>query len=119
MSDEFPATGFPATESPEPAKTAWEKIHDIARLRHLSIRNIRVGSALMARLLYGSGLRLSECLRLRVKDIEFDMQQIIVRNGKGETDRVTILPNNLIDPLRRHLAKVQMVHDEDLNDGVG
>jgi integron integrase len=81
--------------------------------------HIRGVSALMVRLLYGSGLRLSECLRLRIKDIDFEMQQIIIRDGKGEMDRVTILPNNLVDPLHRHLTKVQMIHEEDLNDGLG
>jgi site-specific recombinase XerD len=56
---------------------------------------------LMASLLYGAGLRLLECLRLRVHDIEFDMQQIMVRNGKGGKDRVTVLPGPLVEPLKR------------------
>lgn len=55
---------------------------------------------LMAKLLYGSGLRLMECLRLRVKDIDLDQRMIVVRDGKGEKDRVTMLPESLID-LRR------------------
>jgi integrase len=60
-----------------------------------------------AQLMYGSGLRLMECLRLRVKDLEFSRGEILVRDGKGQKDRVTMLPRNLIDPLRTHLAKVR------------
>ncbi len=69
---------------------------------------------LMASLLYGAGLRLMECVRLRVKDVDFDYRQIIVRDGKGEKDRRTILPKPIIEPLRRHLAKVQLQHEEDV-----
>jgi integrase len=61
---------------------------------------------LMAQLLYGSGLRLMECLRLRVKDLDFDNHQLVVRDGKGENDRVTMLPDTLITPLKEHLQKV-------------
>jgi integron integrase len=74
---------------------------------------------LMASLLYGAGLRLMECVRLRVKDIDFDYKQIIVRDGKGEKDRRTILPAPLIDPLRLHLARVRLLHEEDLRQGFG
>jgi site-specific recombinase XerD len=59
---------------------------------------------LMAGLLYGSGLRLMECMRLRVKDVDFAHQQIVVRNGKGQKDRVTMLPYRFQQPLREHLA---------------
>jgi len=72
---------------------------------------------IMANLLYGSGLRLMECLRLRVKDIEFDYSQIIVRDAKGSKDRVTILPEKLKEPLKRHLEKVKVLHEQDLKDG--
>jgi integrase len=65
---------------------------------------------LMASLLYGAGLRLMECVRLRVKDLDFDYRQIIVRDGKGEKDRRTILPEPLTEPLRRHLARVRLQH---------
>ena len=58
---------------------------------------------LMASLLYGSGLRLKECLRLRVKDIDFDYKQIVVRGAKGDKHRVTMLPLSLLEPLRKHL----------------
>ena len=74
---------------------------------------------LMASLLYGSGLRLIECIRLRVKDIDFESRQIIVREGKGKKDRVTMLPRPLIEPLRRHLSRVKLLHEEDLAEGYG
>jgi integron integrase len=69
---------------------------------------------LMAHLLYGSGLRLLECLRLRVKDIDFGYRQITVREGKGLRERVTILPDRLIRPLQAHLGRVKELHQQDL-----
>jgi integron integrase len=75
--------------------------------------------ALMARLLYGAGLRLMECVRLRVKDVDFAYHQITVRHGKGGRDRVTMLPQTLHVPLQRHLARLQLVHQEDLAAGYG
>ncbi|MER3447456.1 MAG: integron integrase, partial [Candidatus Dadabacteria bacterium] len=74
---------------------------------------------LMAKLLYGSGLRLMECVQLRVKDIDFGQHQIVVRDGKGMTDRVTILPNTLIAPLQEQLQRVKRLHEEDLAKGYG
>jgi integron integrase len=74
---------------------------------------------LMISLLYGAGLRLMECLRLRVKDIDFHYSQIIIRDGKGGKDRVTMLPGLLKDPLRKHLEKVKALHEADIKDGVG
>lgn len=74
---------------------------------------------IMAKILYGSGLRLMECLRLRVKDLDFNNHQIIVRDGKGEDDRATILPDSLIPILEAHLKKVKLIHRKDLNDGFG
>jgi integron integrase len=74
---------------------------------------------LMAGLLYGSGLRLMECVRLRVKDIDFALAQITVRDAKGGKDRVTMLPVNLSEPLRRHLVRVKAQHEQDLEDGFG
>jgi integron integrase len=74
---------------------------------------------LIASLLYGSGLRLMECLRLRVKDIDFDYRQIIVRDGKGAKDRLTLLPASLLEPLHRHLERVKRLHEVDLKDGYG
>ena len=75
--------------------------------------------ALIASLLYGSGLRLMEALRLRVKDVDFDYQQITVRAGKGEKDRRTILPRPLAEPLQLHLARVKPLHEQDLREGYG
>jgi len=74
---------------------------------------------LMAHLLYGSGLRLMECLRLRIKDVDFARCQILVRDGKGSKDRVTMLPVRLVGPMQRHLVKVKGLHDEDLAEGFG
>jgi len=74
---------------------------------------------LMARLLYGSGLRVMECLRLRVKDIDFEQHAITVRDGKGEKDRLTMLPESAIAPLRDQLARVQYLHANDLKAGFG
>ena len=74
---------------------------------------------LMASLLYGSGLRLTECLRLRVKDVDFGYGQILVRDGKGAKDRVTMLPQALIEPLKAHLEKVCALHRRDLGAGYG
>jgi integron integrase len=74
---------------------------------------------LMVHLLYGSGLRLLECLRLRVKDIDFGYRQIIVREGKGMRERVTLLPERLCRPLQAHLARVKQLHQQDLARGGG
>jgi integron integrase len=74
---------------------------------------------LMAELLYGSGLRLMECLRLRVKDIDFGYNQITVRDGKGYRDRITLLPQRLRKPLRLHLERVKELHQQDLAVGRG
>jgi integron integrase len=78
------------------------------------------GSArLMVGLLYGSGLRQIECLSLRVKDIDFAYRQIVVRDGKGARDRPTMLPENLVQPLQRHLGKVRLLHQRDRKEGFG
>jgi len=73
----------------------------------------------MAGLLYGSGLPLMECMRLRVKDIDFGYAQITVRDAKGGRDRVTMLPVNVAPRLRQHVAKVKIQHEQDLADGFG
>jgi integron integrase len=75
--------------------------------------------ALMAKLLYGAGLRLLECLRLRVQDLDFEHRAIIVRDTKGNEDRVTMLPDSLIEPLRTQLQRVKRLHEEDLAKGYG
>src|ERR1035438_6679721 len=74
---------------------------------------------LIGQVLYGTGLRLMECLRLRVKDVDFARGQIFVRAGKGAKDRVTILPDSLREPLQKHLAEVQKLHERDLVQGFG
>ena len=70
-------------------------------------------------ILYGAGLRIMECVRLRVKDIDFEMNQITVRDGKGKKDRRTVLPNVIKDNLKRHLMKVKALHENDLSKGYG
>jgi integron integrase len=74
---------------------------------------------LMASLMYGAGLRLMECLRLRVQDIDFSCNEIVVRDGKGAKDRITILPESLKALLQEHLKKVNAIHEKDLADGWG
>jgi len=74
---------------------------------------------IMANLLYGSGLRLMECLNLRIRDIHFPQKQIDARDGKGRKDRTTLLPELLIFPLQRHLDRIQALHQQDLRDGFG
>ena len=74
---------------------------------------------LMAKLLYGSGLRLMECLRLRVKDLDFAHRAVIVRDGKGAEDRVTVLPDSLIPLLQEHLQRIKALHEQDLAQGHG
>ncbi len=76
-------------------------------------------TGLIAQLLYGTGMRLLESLRLRVKDVEFSRREIIIREGKGNKDRVTVLPENLIIPLEQHLKKVRALHEKDLEAGFG
>lgn len=74
---------------------------------------------LMAQLLYGSGLRLMECVTLRVRDLDFERQQLVIREGKGMKDRVTVLSRNLQRPLQEHLGRVRTLHDLDLSRGYG
>jgi integrase len=74
---------------------------------------------LMASIMYGAGLRLIECLRLRVQDVDFARNEIIVRDGKGAKDRVTMLPESLKEPLQNHLQRIKKVHQRDLKDGWG
>ncbi len=74
---------------------------------------------LIAMLLYGGGLRLLEALRLRVKDLDFERGEITVREGKGDKDRVTMLPQAVVPPLQEHLRRAQTIHEQDLADGYG
>lgn len=90
----------PVVFTPEEVRAVLDELHGEHRL--------------MAELLYGSGLRLMECLRLRIKDVDFGYGQITVREGKGLRQRVTVLPERLRDPLRHHLAHVRALHQRDL-----
>ena len=83
------------------------------------LANLNSDKWLMASLMYGAGLRLMECLRLRVQDIDFARNEIVVRGGKGAKDRVTMLPESLKKPLQVHLRQVKAIHERDLADGWG
>ncbi|KKM73792.1 hypothetical protein LCGC14_1406920, partial [marine sediment metagenome] len=74
---------------------------------------------LMAGLLYGGGLRLMECVRLRVKDVDFAQSQILIRSGKGQKDRITILPDRFQQPLKEHLALTRELYEKDIAEGLG
>lgn len=86
---------------------------------HAVLQNLQGTPWLAASLMYGSGLRLLECLRLRVKDIEASSRQVTVRDGKGAKDRVSVLPDGIVAPLERHLARVRTLHAEDVEAGYG
>lgn len=73
---------------------------------------------LMARLLYGTGMRLMECVRLRIKDVDFERAEILLRDGKGAKDRVTMLPESLVMPLQAHLRVRRQIHEEDIRQGM-
>jgi integron integrase len=83
------------------------------------IRQMEGVTKLMAQLLFGSGLRLMECLRLRIKDIDFANHQIIVRDGKGEHDRSVPLPESILPDLKAQIQQVRALHNRDLKDGFG
>jgi integron integrase len=114
-------------------KQGLERIEDVERARlsrHLPVvltrdevskvlNNLDGVAYLAAALMYGSGLRLMECLRLRVKDLDFSYNQIIVRSGKGGKDRVTPMPAKLKEPLRKQLLKARLLHQQDLQEGFG
>ena len=107
-----------------------EDIKRSSRIKHLPVvlskkevskvfEHLSGTTKIVVSLLYGSGLRLSEALKLRIKDIDFDYKQIIVRDGKGEKDRHTILPDSIISVLKQHLNKVYLQHKTDLKKGRG
>ena len=95
-----------------PVVLSRDEVHKIFAHLHGTTR-------LMAGLLYGSGLRLMECTRLRVKDVDFAYVRITVRDGKGGRDRMTMLPLNLAASLQRHLEKARAQHEQDVADGFG
>jgi len=86
---------------------------------HAVLAQLTGTPALMACLLYGAGLRLMECLRLRVKDLDFDRRQIAVRDTKGSQDRATMLPDEVALELLSHLQRVRLIHEHDLANGLG
>lgn len=86
---------------------------------HRVLERLKRQNRLIAAILYGTGVRLIECLRLRVQDIDFGRHEITVRNGKGAEDRVTMLPERIHKPLRAHLERVKTVHQRDLAQGWG
>ena len=88
-----------------------KEVHKILSLLHGE-------NKLMGKLLYGSGLRVSECLQLRIKELDFEMSQIIARDTKGNKDRLTMLPQSLQEPLKDHLIGVKALHEEDLRNNV-
>ena len=107
-----------------------ENIKRSSRVKHLPVvlskkevskvfSNLEGTIKIIVSLLYGSGLRLAEALKLRIKDIDFDYKQILVRDGKGEKDRHTILPDSVIPELKKHLNRVYLKHTEDLKMGKG
>lgn len=110
---DFPKLNLRA-KKPERLPTVLSKVEALAVIDQLT-----GVTKLMAQILYGSGLRLMECLRLRVKDIDFQNRQIIVRDGKGDKDRVTPLPETLVVPLQGHLAEIYRLHKKDLDEGFG
>ena len=83
------------------------------------LANLHGSKWLMASLLYGAGLRLRECLKLRVKDVDFGYRQLVVRDGKGAKDRVTMLPASVSESLKRHLERVRKLHERDRAAGLG
>lgn len=83
------------------------------------LANLTGGKWLIAAILYGAGLRLMECLRLRVQDIDFSRNEILVRDGKGAKDRITMLPESVKVPLQDHLKRAKAVHQQDVADGWG
>jgi integron integrase len=106
--------GVVRAKSPERLPTVFSRAEARAVLAQLD------GTAwLAASLMYGSGLRLMECLRLRIKDIDFDQVRIIVRDGKGQKDRATLLPAATVEPLCRQIEHVRALHQADLRDGFG
>ncbi len=111
---------LPGLEDVVPAKTA-RRLPVVLTEREVRtlLQAMSGATGLVAALLYGTGMRLLEGLRLRVKDVEFERREILVRDGKGGKDRVTVLPENLIAPLQRQLAHAKALHDADLAAGLG
>ncbi len=104
----------------EPAKRGARLPEVLSRAEVQAVLNQLAGTqGLIGRLLYGTGLRLLEGLRLRVKDVDFARRQIVVRAGKGDKDRVTMLPESLREELKAHLHRVRELHEQDVGAGFG
>jgi integron integrase len=115
LRQEFPELGeIPRARQPRrlPTVFAPEEVHAV-------LAELTGMHRLMASLLYGAGLRLMECVRLRVQDVDFAYRQVTVRDGKGAQDRVTMLPQVLEEPLQRQLAHARLVHEADLAERYG
>ena len=110
--DTLPLDGIAPAKRPQRLPAVLTRAEVRSLLAHLDGTPL-----LMASLLYGAGLRLMDCVRLRVKDVDLAMSQITVRDGKGQKDRVTMLPQSLTDPLTRHRARVRALYDQDLAAG--
>jgi len=96
-----------------------EQVRTAIRTKHYSYRTEEAYISWIRQFIYGSGLRLTECIRLRVKDVDFGYNQIVVRDGKGKKDRVTMLPKAVVHYLKEHLKKIKQQHDRDLALGYG
>lgn len=106
--------GFHPARQPRRLPTVLSKEEVASLLGHMSGMHWMI-----AALLYGSGLRLAECLSLRIKDVDFGRHIITVRDGKGAKDRAVMLPSSVEDPLRHHIDNVQRIHARDLSSGYG
>lgn len=106
--------GLPRAQRPKRLPTVFSRAEACAIIEALDYPH-----DLKAMLLYGAGLRLSEVLRLRVKDVDFGRRAILVRDGKGNKDRITMLPDVVQKPLARHLKRVRALHQRDLEGGYG
>src|SRR6185503_4351214 len=106
---------------PELQTLQQTKSAPVKQCRHQPDRTLQLEGPvrLVATLLYGSGLRLLECLQLRVKDVDFESDQLTVRGGKGDKDRITMLPQSIKAELRRHLGRVKGLHERDVAAGGG
>ncbi len=91
--------------TPEEVQQVIQRLHGVYKM--------------VIQILYGSGLRLSEGLQLRVKDVDFGQRQLVIRDTKGRESRVTMLPTCLVDPLQAHLVTVRQLHHQDLERGYG
>lgn len=112
-------------ELPELKEIQWskrpQKLPVVLTRREVKIlmKELQGIPLLVAQLLYGSGLRVSEAIRIRVKDVDFDYQQLIVRDGKGKKDRITVLPSAVVGRLKQQVERVKILHEKDKKRGFG